>query len=578
MYYKLLQLLNIKPHESAVVRKLFTIQFFLGVATAFLFTSSLTMFLSAYKIKMLPVAYILSACLLLVFNRIYSYLDEKFSSPKLLGIVILFSGFSILFFWLLLTVLPIQQLPLIIAAWYMLLYMLVGYAFWGMASMLFNVRESKRLFSIVGAGDIPAKMLGYFSVTALVPFIGVNNLLWVSMLSFFVAWFLLKKFQNEGLLAEEDPNSLLHANEHNHDNIKKSLGFLSKLTNNRLVLFIALLSLLSYIVFAFIDFTFLSDIKLKYHQGDEIATFIAVFFAAGRLLAIGIKILFSSRMISRIGLTNSLLVTPVLLLIIACFIIVSGDRFFSHLYVFGFMVLLTEILRSTLQEPVFFILFQPLKPHDRLRGHLVAKGYTMPFALLAVGTFLVFYLQNNQELPILSVAELLTGFLLVWILTIFIIKKEYLQTLIASLKKGYFTGAELFLDDSNVINILLKKTESKKPLEVIHSLNLLERSGYNDIYKLLFRSLQSPASEIKEYVLSRIIANNMTSALPLIKQQLSQTTDEFVRLKLIKTLFYLNREAEINEQIAAMNLLKKDHQKAAIEGLLNRKEEKTEQI
>lgn len=171
MYYKLLQLLNIKPHESAVVRKLFTIQFFLGVATAFLFTSSLTMFLSAYKIKMLPVAYILSACLLLVFNRIYSYLDEKFSSPKLLGIVILFSGFSILFFWLLLTVLPIQQLPLIIAAWYMLLYMLVGYAFWGMASMLFNVRESKRLFSIVGAGDIPAKMLGYFSVTALVPFI-----------------------------------------------------------------------------------------------------------------------------------------------------------------------------------------------------------------------------------------------------------------------------------------------------------------------------------------------------------------------------------------------------------------------
>lgn len=35
MYYKLLQLLNIKPHESAVVRKLFTIQFFLGVAAAF---------------------------------------------------------------------------------------------------------------------------------------------------------------------------------------------------------------------------------------------------------------------------------------------------------------------------------------------------------------------------------------------------------------------------------------------------------------------------------------------------------------------------------------------------------------
>src|SRR4051812_32908312 len=157
MYYKLLQLLNIKPHESAVVRKLFTIQFFLGVGAAFLFTSSLTMFLSAYSIKTLPIAYILSACLLFVFNPIYSYLDEKFSSPRLLAIVILFSAFSTLLFWTILNLVPFKQLPLIIAAWYMLLYMLIGYAFWGMASILFNVRESKRVFSIVGAGDIPAK-------------------------------------------------------------------------------------------------------------------------------------------------------------------------------------------------------------------------------------------------------------------------------------------------------------------------------------------------------------------------------------------------------------------------------------
>lgn len=115
----------------------------------------------------------------------------------------------------------------------------------------------------------------------------------------------------------------------------------------------------------------------------------------------------------------------------------------------------------------------------------------MPFALLGVGIFLVLYLQKNQELPILFVAELLISLLLLWVLTIFLIKTEYLKTLVTSLKKGYFTGAELFLDDSVVTGILLKKTESKRPLEVIHSLNLLERSGYNDIYKLLLRNLRS---------------------------------------------------------------------------------------
>ncbi len=577
MYRKALQLLNIKPAEAAVVKELFTIQFFLGVATAFLFTSSLTMFLSNYEIKILPVSYILSACLLLVFNRIYSYTEARLSPPKLLRLVILFSALSILVFWVLLIALPFKQLPLIIAGWYMLIYMLVGYAFWGMASVIFNVRESKRLFSIVGAGDIPAKMLGYFSVSAMASFIKANNFLWVSVISFLVAWLFLKKFEKKGLLADPEPHSSSHSHNEKHEHSIHTSGFITKFFDNRLVLSIALLSLLSYIVFAFIDFTFLSDIKVKYSHEGELATFIAVFFAAGRFLAVGIKILFSSRMISKIGLTNALLVTPVLLLLIDVLIIVFGNRFISSLYIFGFMVLLTEILRSTLQEPVFFILFQPLKPHDRLRGHLVAKGHTLPFALIGVGGFLLLYFKSNPELPILFVGEILVGLLLLWVAAVFIIRKQYLQTLISSLQKGFFSGAELFLNDEAVTNILLAKTESKKPREVIHSLNLLERSDYQDIYKLLLKNLQSPVTEIKEYVVNRIIANNMTSALPLIKQQLEKNSDEDLQPILIKAFYYLSKESDTDEE-TAISSLNPEHKKAAMEGLLHRKDERTEKL
>lgn len=577
MYHKILQLLNIKPSESALVRELFTIQFFLGIATASLFTSSLTLFISNYEIKVLPISYIFSACLLFIFNRLYSFMDERLNSPKLMQVVILFSAGSLLVFWLLLNVFPFKQLPLIIASWYMLIYMLVGYAFWGMASIIFNVRESKRLFSIVGAGDIPAKMLGYFSVTAMIAFIKINDLLWVSILSFLIAWWLVKRFQKKGLLVEDDPNDPSHALENNPQHNIHTSGFITKFFDNRLVFSIALLSLVSYVVFSFIDFTFLSDIKTKYHKGEQIATFIGIFFAIGRLLAMGIKLLFSSRMISRIGLSNALLVTPVLLLLIDFFIIISGDKFISHLYIFGFMVLLTEILRSALQEPVFFILFQPLKPHDRLRGHLIAKGHTLPFALLGVGGFLLLYFKNNHELPIMAVGELLVLLLFMWIASVFIIKKQYLQTLITSLKRGYFTGAELFLDDTAVIDLLLLKTESKKPLEVIHSLNLLERSGYAGLYKLLLKNLNSSIPEIKDYVLTRIVANNMTTALPNIKLQLDKNNDQSLQSKLIKSYYFLNKElGSVNE--ASIATLEPAYKKAAMEGLLLRKEEDIEKL
>jgi ATP/ADP translocase len=499
------------------------------------------------------------------------------TSPKLLQVVILFSAGSILLFWVFLNFFPFKQLPLIIASCYMLIYMLVGYAFWGMASIIFNVRESKRLFSIVGAGDIPAKMLGYFSVYAIAPFIGINNLLWISIVSFFIAFLLLKRFQSRGLLVEDDPNATSHAHDNKPQHNIHTSGFITKFFDNPLVFSIALLSLVSYTVFSFIDFTFLSDIKVKYSNTTQIATFIGVFFAVGRFMAMGIKILFSSRMISRIGLTNALLVTPLLLLLIDFFIIVSGDRFISHLYIFGVMVLLTEILRSALQEPVFFILFQPLKPHDRLRGHLIAKGHTLPFALLGVGTFLLLYFRKNEELPITTVGQLLVGLLIIWVAAVFIIKKQYLQTLIRSLKKGYFTGTELFLNDSVVTNLLLSKTESNKPLDVIHSLNLLERSGYIDVYKVLLKKLQSPVIEIKEYVLSRIISTNMTGALPIIKQQLERNTNDKLQPHLIKAFYFLNKEIGKDDK-DAISSLQPELKKAAMEGLLHRGEEETEKL
>ncbi len=575
MYYKLLLLLNVKPHESTLVRKLFTIQFFLGVATAILFTSSLTIFLTRYEIKALPVSFILSGCLLLFFNAVYSYLDERMTSPTLLKIVIAFCAALVLCFWILLNFFPFKELPLILSGFYMLIYMIVGYAFWGMASIIFNVRESRRLFSIVGAGDIPAKMLGYFSVPALVPVVGVHNLLLISIICFVIAFLLLTAFQSQGFLVEDDPNASFRTSGNDTEHDGSGSGFIRKFLSNRLVLCIALLSLISYIVFALIDFTFLSDIKARYMQESQMATFIAIFFAAGRLLAIVVKLLFSSRMISKLGLSNALLVTPVLLIVINLVIIAFGRDLTSHLYLFGLMVLLTEILRSTLQEPVFFILFQPLKPHDRLRGHLIAKGHTLPFALLPVGIFLVLYFKDNNAVPIEQLAKFLVVLLAGWIAAVFLIKKEYLKTLIRTLKKGYFRGTELFLNDDAVISLLIKKTESKKPLEVVHSLHLLERSGFPDIYKILIRSLSNPVPEIREYVLLRIIANNMTSSLPVIRRQLEGTFDAGQRSKLIKACYFLDRELKGETLLQSLDYYDR---KAAMEGLLLRKDAASEQL
>lgn len=565
-----LKLLNIKPHESERVTKLFFIQFCLGIATAFLFTASLAMFLSSYKINRLPEVFIASAIIILIFNAIYSKLEERFSSTKLLRIITLFSAITTLILWIALEYFKFYWLSFLLSVWYMLLYMLVGYAFWGIAAILFNVRESKRLFSILGAGDIPAKMLGYFCVSVLVPFIGLNNLLWISILSFMGAFLLINKYEKKGLIAHiADDHSVHKQFEDVH--YFNPINFIKRNFKNRLILFIAILSFLSFTAFAFIDFTFLSDIKIKYKNEKEVATFIAIFFASGRILAIIIKLLFSSRMIARIGLSNALLATPVILLLIDIFLIQSGNDFSNHLYLFGAMVLFTEILRSTLQDPVFFILFQPLKAHDRLKGHLIAKGYMMPFSLILAGSIILWYITKFEFISITTVARILIVFLVAWIFTIFLIKKEYLKTLVTSLRKGYFTGAELFLNDEKITSLLIEKTKSKKPSEVIHALNLLERAGFEDIFQLHLSFLESAGFEIKNYVLSRVIHNKNVSALPQIILQLEANNDPLIKQKLIIAYYLLNNNAieKIEDLVLPEDYLLK---KAALTGLLKRDE------
>ncbi|MFN2456953.1 MAG: hypothetical protein ABR502_02020 [Chitinophagaceae bacterium] len=567
MFKRIMPLLNIKPAEASLVKHLFIIQFLLGIATAFLSISSLTLFLSSFSVKDFPKVLILSALLILFSNKVYAYFEKKYSSSELLYQVILFSLASTSLFWVFILVFDSTWLKLVLIAWNALIYMLVGYAFWGVSALLFNVRESKRVFSIVGSGDIPAKILGYSLVYLLVYQIGPLNLLWVTMIAFLAALAFIKKLDKQ---IQASSTHITHLKDHHSAQHKYHLSFtdvLERLFQSKLVFFISLSSFIAYIIFSFVDFTFLAEIKVKYKNEKQLASFITIFFAVGRIFAIIIKLLFSSRMIARIGLMNSLLITPILLLLINSVVLFFGDSLNSLLYIFGTMVILIEVLRSAVQEPVFFILFQPLNPHDRLKGHLIAKGYTLPIALLGVGIFLIFYQQSHNAISILYISKLIIIFLLLWISIVVLIKHEYLQTLINSIKKGYFTGSELFLNDTSVFNLLIEKTKSQKPLEVIHALNLLERSGYLDIFKILLDFLRHNNNyQVREYILERVISNNMTSALPIIKKLVNQ--GDATQAPLYKALYFLEDEAEKT----SLDSLNRENKTAALTGLLLKKD------
>ncbi len=483
MRQKILSILNIRQSESKYVFDLLPVQFFIGIATSFINIIAFAYFIHEYSITQLPYGYLTVAVCLILVNIFYQKLEHKFPPLILLKHIITFSAIIIVLLWAGLRFVNEHAFTFLLFVWSIIFYMIAGYAFWGLVSLLFNVRESKRVFSIVGSGDIPAKLIGYLSASLLMPLIGTNNLIWLAVVSLIVGLFLLNRVIHKRNWERVVDHS--HVHDHHIDTSLKEKNRFTFFFDNPLIFTISLLSLISYNVFNLIDFTFLSQVKLKYESVQSLAAFVAVLLGLGRLIALVMKLILTSRAIERLGIITCLFITPVVLFTFCLVFLVGINHREQYVYVFGLMALLTEVLRSVIQEPVFFILFQPLKESLRLKGHIISKGYMLAPSLIIVGLSLIIFNNTGIQITIPLTFKIIILNLVVWGIIIYFIRKAYLKTLHESIRKGLFSSDDIHIHDQATADMLINKVRSGKENEIIFALNLLENAAHTSFEKLL---------------------------------------------------------------------------------------------
>jgi len=532
---RLYRALNIKLSESVSVFDLLTVQFFICLANALISIIAFTLFIYSFPVDALPKVYLTVAAALILLNIIYEKLEHIFSPLQLLKYVISFGAILSLVLWLGLLYGNKEDFIFMLMVSSILIYMVTGYAFWGLVSLLFNVRESRRVFSVVGSGDIPAKLVGYLAAPLFIPLIGITNLIWLVIFSLITGLVLFHKYIQKKSWDHIKIKS--HGEPHHHEeDIFTKKDFVSFFFKNKLIFAISLLSVLSYNVFVLIDFTFISQVKLRYENISDLAVYIAIFFGLGRLIALAFKLIFTSRVIERLGVVSSLFITPVALLLFCLLFFLFGNRSTFNFYAFGLMAMLTEVLRSTMQEPVFFILFQPLKECLRLKGHIISKGYMYPPSLIIVGLTLFLLYKYDIEISILLAVKIIIANLCIWAGIIFLIRLTYLRTIHDSIKKGTFNSDEIYINDQYTIDILLKKVEGGEKMEVIYALNLLEKAGYEDFDNLLEKQLTTAKDiSVKQYAIERMEAIGKTS-VPILKQLLQNEEDPEMKQKYVSFL------------------------------------------
>lgn len=502
------KILNVKTDEFGYVKLLFLHNFFQGIGLAMFFNAANSIFLTQVGSKSLPLVYMFAAILLLVIGIAYSYFERRVSVKKLFFAILILLFISIFLIRLGLSIVDSVWIAFAAIMWYRATSLLNYLEFWGLTSMMLDVRQSKRLFGLVSSGEVTAKLIGYFSIPLLVPYIGKTNLIYIASASFaacvLILHFISKHYSQNKIDRPKTPESEL----------KKESNVFERYFKSDFIILLSILSFISVLVFTFIDFSFLSNLQNKFSDADEIAVFLGWFYGFNKGVTVLIKMFFTGRIIDKLGVKNSLLFIPAIFILIISGIILYKMFSPGETLVFSLFALLLfsmESLRYSLFEPVFFSLFQPLNKNLRLFGHAIVNGYLNPIALGIAGLTLYLFIYFQGSINLALICYVLIGFLIGWIIIVLITNRQYIIVLNDAIKKRFFEGSDMFVKGKVMQNILQQKLKSDVPEEVIYSSQLLFKTEGTDIAATIGILLDNPNETVLVYTLNSITSLNIST-------------------------------------------------------------------
>ncbi len=566
-FNKIAQMVNVRQEEAQHVRYLLLYYFLQGVGLALFFTVANSLFLTSFTVNQLPLAYIASAVIMLITGKIYAFIEHKYSRYKRAFLLLVMAA-SVLLFYILAGYITVFWLPFSFFIWYKVIYNICDLEFWGLSSQLFDTRQAKRLFGLIGAGEVPAKLLGYFSVPLIVPYIGLLNLLLISSLAFFLSFFILRI-----LLRKQDFHGV--AQPHAHAPITTRRETLLRFFQSRFILAMGLLYIAGAITFTLIDFSFLTKVEEKFHSSEHAAAGIASFF--GLVYGIGNTIIFlfrlflSGRVISRLGVRFSLLLLPAFVLVLSVFMYLLNAFAAEREPVLWFFVVLMiggDLFKAVFYEPLFLSLSQPLPLFQRLKSHVIIKGFVDPLGLGITGGVLFAVLQYEGLLSIATIDIALAILAALWVLLVFYTYRSYLLVLKNAIAKRFLDHQELDYTSRDSRQIILGKLESEFPEEVIFAYEVLKKNDRELFNSSLPKLLRHTAPELRAYALRRLPRQGSARETKVLYEL--ATSDELMHIRaLAMTEFCIRYDSDNEDQYQALiNDTDVNLQYAALKGLM----------
>jgi len=497
--------MGIRPDEAKTVGLFFIHNFLLGIGTILIYVAANAILLENNPETSLPVAYILSAIGMIGVGRVYAHFEHHLLLSKLAVRVLLTVVVLTILVGIIIAVGHSVAAAVAIMVGYRTIYLLANLEFWGVSAVVFDTRQSKRLFSVISSGDMPAKAIGAILAALVHAHEGILRLLILALAAFVASLFVLQK-----TIASHE----VHAP---HRPVRSARQPASALVQKRfggseLILFMCLSLATLAAVATQIEYSFFINVKHRFHNQTEVILYVSIVLAATYGIAMLVKLLLSRQALDRFGVERSLLVLPWVgvagLVGLVVLNMVTTDETVRLIYFCG-LYLVFEVARRSLFDPVFLVLFQPLSAPQRLQGHTLAKGLYEPLGLGIAG-FLVFALHAHptlEKLMPLVWIMLLGG--LVWLLAR--TYKQYLHELNDAIGKRFLERDDLAMPAAAQVAVL-DRLNSQQPHNVMAAISWLDRHNPDELARQIPLLLTHANPQVRRQTLT--VAARQTHPLP----------------------------------------------------------------
>lgn len=433
---------------------------------------------------------------------------------------------------------------------------------WGFANSIFNAREAKRLFAIIGGGAVLANVLIGLGVKQAVHSFGALNLVWGSAFVIFLA-FLCERWLSNICKPELDEQRASAAKKRSSNTPIKIAEDTAGVLGSRHLQIIAAIVAMTFFVSTLVDYQFKITVGDVFTSSAERAAYFGTFYSITGLISAVIQFGFTNRLLERFGVLVALSILPLLMFSGSVWMLLAPG-----LYAASMLKGSENTLRYTVNDATMQLLYVPVPTNMRARAKSFIDGILKP---LSIGFSGIFLLALSKLLPVHDLAWF-TGFvLLAWGVLLFRLRTEYVKTLMQTLRKRRldFQGSSLSISDDATIKVLMETLEKGSEGEVLHAIELLPNVAKKPqkLKEQVLAIAQRGSQQVRLGAIKYIGTYGDFDDLQVIQSQLIDD-DEQIRAQAVSAFARLGRDRVIRPLEAYLKDTSPRVRAAALTGLI----------